>query len=249
MGPPPPPPPLPRLELERELPSVAGVLRPPVRASLSSALPDSASESSLSAFEEGLFLAARLTRERPDLLAPAPAAGVPFLRPELLEGVPALLRLAPDPDALDEARGPALPARWAPVAVVWPFGVPGPREACRARPLDVVGMLLRLVFRRGPRFGGPAELSRTLWFMIILAAGVAGAEAEPCCWACVLLTCEIDARAAAWEALFAIGLSAEAAVLELVEGRTGGVFALFAALGRRREGISSGSVKPGSPRS
>lgn len=159
-------------------------------ASLSSPLTaDSASESSLSAVEEGEFFAARLTRERPDLLAVPlrgsfPPREEPFLweaemRPELLEGVPALRLATPEPDALDEALGPALPARWFPAAVVWPFGVPGPREEWRARPEDVVGRLERLVLRRGPRLGGPADPSRACRFMIMLAAGVAGAEAEP----------------------------------------------------------------------
>ncbi len=81
--------------------------RPPVvRASLSSSLPEEADDSSLSAAEEGEFLAARLTRDRPDLLG----AGVPFLRPAVLDGVPTL-RAPPASDPLDVARGPALPAR------------------------------------------------------------------------------------------------------------------------------------------
>jgi hypothetical protein len=97
------------LEVERE--RVAdGVPRPLGRASLSSSLAEEADESSLSAAEEGEFLAARFTRDRPDLVVPLPPAGVPFLRTPVLEGVPALrARSASAP--LDVARGPALPAR------------------------------------------------------------------------------------------------------------------------------------------
>ncbi len=70
------------------------------------------------------------------------------------------------------------------------MGVPGPSEECRASPLDVVGRLPSPLFDRGRRLvvEGPAELSRAWRFMIMLAAGVAGAEAEPCCCAWALRT-------------------------------------------------------------
>ena len=99
-------------EPERER---AGVPLPPVRVSLSSSLPLSASDSSLSAVDEGLFLAAFFTRESPDLFGPVPA-GVVFLRPVVLDGVPDF-RLAAVPAPLPIARGPALPARCTPAAV------------------------------------------------------------------------------------------------------------------------------------
>lgn len=102
---------------------------------------------------------------------------MPFfmLRPD---GVPLRTgRAAP----LTPARGPALPALCRPVAV-WPLGVPGPRDECRASPLEGLGRLLSEVLRRGALCGappaGPAEVSRAPRFMIMVAAGETGAEEE-----------------------------------------------------------------------
>lgn len=144
----------------------------------SSTLPVSASESSLSAVDAGEFrLPDFLTRDREDLLPPTPdffrlmPVGVLFL--PTVEVV-----VFWDPDL-----GPALPARTVAPAPgpEAPLGVPGPREECLAKALEVVGRLPRPKLDRGPRFGaplpGPAELSRACRFKIMLAAGVVGADA------------------------------------------------------------------------
>lgn len=145
---------------------------------------DSASESSLSAVDAGdpFDTPARLTRDNVDFefggfLRLTPAVGVPLLP-------------APTLPALDVARGPALPALTVAPGVP-ALGVPGPREECRASPLDAVGRLPRPELTRGPLFGtplpGPAEDSRWLrLLMIILAAGDVGAELEICVCDCVV---------------------------------------------------------------
>lgn len=233
-----------RFELARD--TVAGVPRPPVRASLSSSLAETASESSDSAVEEGEFLAtARFTRDRPDLLELLPAVGVPFLREDDdADGVPDLRTV---PDALDVARGPALPARWTFVLAVLALGVPGPRDECLASPLDVAGAFPSPLFDRpiARLVDGPAEPSRAWRFRIMVAAGVAGAEAEMCC-------CDWAPRI--WELItrswvpFASGV--RAAVTGFVPLTARRVeFVTLASLGRIKDGSSSGSVKPGSPRS
>lgn len=140
--------------------------------SSSSPLPLAASDKSLSAVDAGEFLfEAFFTRESDDLLGG-------FFRP-LIVGVP-LRPATPTTPLTDPALGPALPARTAPPAPrLAPeplFGIPGPRDECLAKPLDVVGRFPGPVIDRGPLFvAGPAELSRCL-FSMMLAAGVAGAE-------------------------------------------------------------------------
>lgn len=138
----------------------------------------SASERSLSAVEAGEFRAeAFFTRDREDLLGGFfrdPAVGVPRL-------LPAFKLVLTEPD-----RGPALPALTGPPTpeATEFFGVPGPRDECLARPLDALGTFPEPVFARGPRFvAGPAEFSRCL-LKIMLAAGVAGAEAACCVPVC-----------------------------------------------------------------
>lgn len=147
----------------------------------------SASERSLSAVEAGEFRAeeAFLTRDSDDLVGG-------FLR-DVVVGAAMVLRLPPAWElALTELdRGPALPALTeaavpVPAAVLAPapapapaafLGVPGPRDECLARPLDVAGTFPGPAIARGPRFvAGPAEFSRCR-FIIKLAAGVVGAEA------------------------------------------------------------------------
>ena len=145
-------------------------------------------------------------------------------------------------------RGPALPAL--PDAPGVPaLGVPGPREEWRARPLDAAGTLPRPRLARGPLLGptlppGPAEDSR--WFRLrsMLAAGLAGAELECCPCNEVVRTWRLPLGPDG-VALLVMGLSGEFATDCTLKG----TLLLLAALGRNKEGISSGSVKPGSPRS
>jgi len=116
---------------------------------------DSASDSSLSAVDAGepFALAALLTLDNVDL----PFGGFFRLMPP--EGVVFLEKLA----VLLLGRGATLPAR--DTLGVPPLGVPGPIEACLARPLDAAGAFGSPVLTRGNRFGtllvpGPAECSR-----------------------------------------------------------------------------------------
>lgn len=158
------------------MPSAVGV--PLDRASSpssSSPLPLSTSESSLSAVGAGEFLfGAFFTRDSEDLLIVfflATAVGVPRRPPAIVV------------DLTDVDLGPALPALTtdpAPLAT-FPLGVPGPNDACLAKPLEVTGTVPNPEFIRGPRFvDGPAELSLCR-FKMILAAGVAGADEACCC--------------------------------------------------------------------
>ena len=104
---------------------------------------------------------------------------------------------------------------------------------------------------------GPAELSRCRVRMM-LAAGVAGAEAGcwlSVCWAraCRMLGCVGRRVVAGFEEACAgfrgEGIGPAAAMCaDGLMGRIDGAVWL-AALGRRSEGTSSGSVKPGSARS
>ncbi|KAI6759158.1 hypothetical protein HG531_013919 [Fusarium graminearum] len=157
------------------LPSATGVpLDRPSAPSSSSPLPLSTSESSLSFVAAGEFrFEAFFTRDRFDLL------GIFFLAPPV--GVPRRPITVPA-DLTEPALGPALPALASPAPPgAPPLGVPGPSEECLAKPLDAVGKVPRAGFIRGARFvAGPADPSLCL-FRVMLAAGVAGADAACCC--------------------------------------------------------------------
>lgn len=90
----------------------------------------------------------------------------------------------------------------------------------------------------------------------MLAAGVVGAEAA-CCWSCWAVWA---LRTAAWlgrrarvgfvelGAVFAVIIDGPVRLPAGLVGRTSGKL-WFAALGRKRDGVSSGLLKPGSLRS
>jgi hypothetical protein len=154
----------------RWLPGGRARLEPVKDSSIS--LPLTASERSLSAVEAGEFLEdAFLTLESDDLLGG-------FFR-LVVWGV---LRRPPELPLIEPALGPALPALAPPPAPLpdAPLGVPGPREACLARPLDVTGAFPVIVVRLTRFAVGPAELSRCCRCSSMLAVGVVGAEAACC---------------------------------------------------------------------